>query len=313
MPENQAALNRQLLRHAVATVAYRGGKALGGAPDGFAEFRAGEESRTPGEILAHISDVLDWGLTLARGSEKYDVSDSLPWDQASQRFFASLEALDAYLASDAPLVCSPEKLVQAQTRSPTSAKSQCSAAWRANRCAPKTTTWPRSSPGAPAPSKLRRNWNSIKREIGSRSRPPHSEALEQQAKIKRPGARLRDPSPPASSHPSPQGLGKKLLCGVFTVPHEFVSFDCRRHSHFSRVLLAAAQHASQTANAHRPGLSQLVRQGHDDFNRRTAPQSLGQMKVEAARTYFARFCVGFTHDIFVGPADRKRQTHQKTA
>ncbi|MGB9069816.1 MAG: hypothetical protein WCC21_14695 [Candidatus Acidiferrales bacterium] len=114
MPENPAAVpHRQLLRHAVATVAYRGGKALHGAPDGFAEFRAGEESRTPGEILAHISDVLEWGLTLAKGSEKYHVSDSLPWDKASQRFFASLEALDTYLASEGPLACSPEKLMQA--------------------------------------------------------------------------------------------------------------------------------------------------------------------------------------------------------
>ena len=114
MPENPAAtVNRQLLRHAVATIAYRGGKALRGAPEGFMEFRAGEESRTPGEILAHISDVLDWGLTLAKGSEKYHVSGSLPWDKASQRFFASLEALDAYLASHAPLACSAEKLVQA--------------------------------------------------------------------------------------------------------------------------------------------------------------------------------------------------------
>jgi hypothetical protein len=113
MPENPAALNRQLLRHAVATVAYRGGKALRDAPDGFAEFRAGEESRSPAEVLAHISDVLDWGLTLAKGSEKYHVSDTVPWEKASQRFFASLEALDAYLASDAPLACSPEKLVQA--------------------------------------------------------------------------------------------------------------------------------------------------------------------------------------------------------
>jgi hypothetical protein len=114
MPENTAAaLNRQLLRHAVATVAYRGGKALRGVPDGFAEFRAGEGSRTPAEILAHISDVLDWGLTLAKGSEKYRVAGSLPWDKASQRFFASLEAFDAYFASAAPLACSPEKLLQA--------------------------------------------------------------------------------------------------------------------------------------------------------------------------------------------------------
>jgi hypothetical protein len=114
MPANSAtALNRQLLRHAVATVAYRGGKALRGAADGFAEFQVGKGSRTPGEILAHISDVLDWGLTLAKGSEKYHVADSLPWDKASRRFFASLEALDVYLASDAPVACSPEKLLQA--------------------------------------------------------------------------------------------------------------------------------------------------------------------------------------------------------
>jgi hypothetical protein len=116
MPENPAGAtssSRQLLRHAVATVAYRGGKALRGAPNGFADFRVGEKSRTPAEILAHISDVLDWGLTLAKGSEKYHIADSLPWDKASQRFFASLEALDAYFASDAPLACSPEKLLQA--------------------------------------------------------------------------------------------------------------------------------------------------------------------------------------------------------
>ena len=116
MPENPAGAtssSRQLLRHAVATVAYRGGKAFRGASDGFANFRVGEKSRTPGEILGHISDVLDWGLTLAKGAEKYGVADALPWDEASQRFFASLKALDAYLASGAPLSCSPEKLLQA--------------------------------------------------------------------------------------------------------------------------------------------------------------------------------------------------------
>lgn len=42
---------RQMLRHTLATLAYRGGKALRGAPAGFAAFRAGEASRTAGEIL----------------------------------------------------------------------------------------------------------------------------------------------------------------------------------------------------------------------------------------------------------------------
>jgi hypothetical protein len=105
--------SRELVRHMVATLAYRGGKALRGAPDGFAQFRAGDSTRTPGQILAHIGDLLDWGLSLAKGAQKWQNSDPLPWDKGSERFFAALQALDAYLASDAPLGCPAEKLVQA--------------------------------------------------------------------------------------------------------------------------------------------------------------------------------------------------------
>jgi len=105
--------SRELLRHMVATLAYRGGKALRGAPDGFAQFRAGDATRTPGQILAHIGDLLDWGLSLAKGAQKWQNSDPLPWDKGSERFFAALQALDAYLASESPLGCSVEKLVQA--------------------------------------------------------------------------------------------------------------------------------------------------------------------------------------------------------
>lgn len=101
-----------LLRHTVATVAYRGGKALRGAPEGFADFRAGQDSRTAGEILAHIGDLFDWALSLLKGSQKWHGSAPLPWDKGSERFFAGLEALDAFLASDAPLGCSPERLFQ---------------------------------------------------------------------------------------------------------------------------------------------------------------------------------------------------------
>lgn len=105
--------SRELVRHMVATLAYRGGKALRGAPDGFAQFHAGETTRTPGQILAHIGDLLDWGLSLAKGAQKWQNSDPLPWDKGSERFFAALQALDEYLASDAPLGCPAEKLVQA--------------------------------------------------------------------------------------------------------------------------------------------------------------------------------------------------------
>jgi hypothetical protein len=104
--------NRYMLRHALATLAYRGGKALRGAPPEFPEFRATEACRTPSQILAHLGDLLDWSLTQAKGKSEWRVGSPLPWDQETNRFFASLKALDDYLASDAPLEFSPEKLFQ---------------------------------------------------------------------------------------------------------------------------------------------------------------------------------------------------------
>jgi hypothetical protein len=104
---------RQLLRHSIATLAYRAAKPLHGAPDGFCKFKAAADVRTPVEILAHIGDLLDWALSVARGQQKWRESAPLPWSQETARFFAALEALDAYLASDAPLGTPPEKLLQA--------------------------------------------------------------------------------------------------------------------------------------------------------------------------------------------------------
>ncbi|MGB0035198.1 MAG: hypothetical protein WBP79_06965 [Candidatus Acidiferrales bacterium] len=104
--------SRQLLRHTIATLAYRGGKALRGAPDGFAEFRAGDKTRTPGQILAHLGDLIDWALSLAKGKQEWHNSPPVAWNDGSKRFFAALETLDAYLASDAPLHTPPDKLFQ---------------------------------------------------------------------------------------------------------------------------------------------------------------------------------------------------------
>jgi hypothetical protein len=103
---------RDLFRHTVATLAYRGGKAVRGAPPEFAGYRADETSRTPGQILAHIGDLLDWSLSVAKGKEEWYNSAPLAWDQEVQRFFTALERFDAYLASDAPLEESAEKLFQ---------------------------------------------------------------------------------------------------------------------------------------------------------------------------------------------------------
>ncbi|HKV10769.1 MAG TPA: hypothetical protein VJ725_21690, partial [Thermoanaerobaculia bacterium] len=61
--------SRQLLRHTIATLAYRGGKAIRDAPEGFGDFRSGETSRSAVAILAHMGDILDWALWLAKGEK----------------------------------------------------------------------------------------------------------------------------------------------------------------------------------------------------------------------------------------------------
>jgi len=104
--------NRHMLRHALATLAYRGGKTMRGAPNGFPEFRATDTCRTPGQILAHLGDLLDWSLSQAKGARKWQQSPISPWDEGMKRFFASLKALDDYLASGAPLEFAAEKLFQ---------------------------------------------------------------------------------------------------------------------------------------------------------------------------------------------------------
>ncbi len=103
---------RHLFRHTLATLAYRGGKLLREVPETFAHYRSGEQVRTPAEILAHIGDLLDWALSMARGKQEWHNSTPLPWAQETQRFFNALEALDAYVASDLPLQVSTEKLFQ---------------------------------------------------------------------------------------------------------------------------------------------------------------------------------------------------------
>jgi hypothetical protein len=107
-----AETSRQFLRHVLATIAYRGGKALRGAPAGFAEFHASETTRTPGQILGHIGDLFDWALGQASGKEKWSDSKPVVWDDGVKRFFSSLQALDDYIGSDSALGCTPEKLFQ---------------------------------------------------------------------------------------------------------------------------------------------------------------------------------------------------------
>jgi hypothetical protein len=100
------------LRHTLATLAYRGGKVLRDAPEGFGDFGAGEGTRTPLQILAHVGDLLNWLLSQAQGQERWSEDTQDSWEGQVARFYTGLAALDSFLASDEPLHQPSEKLFQ---------------------------------------------------------------------------------------------------------------------------------------------------------------------------------------------------------
>jgi len=101
---------RELLRHTLATVAYRAARALEGAPEHFGGFDGA--GRLPVEILAHMGDLFDWALSMANGQRQWHESQPRGWAEEKQRFFAALGAFDAYLASGEPIHAEIERLFQ---------------------------------------------------------------------------------------------------------------------------------------------------------------------------------------------------------
>jgi hypothetical protein len=101
---------RELLRHSLATLAYRAARTLEGAPETFAEFNGA--GRQPVQILAHMGDLFEWALSIAAGKQHWHESKPLPWPAERQRFFALLQELDAFLASTEPLQAPVERLLQ---------------------------------------------------------------------------------------------------------------------------------------------------------------------------------------------------------
>jgi hypothetical protein len=96
----------------LATIAYRGGKAIRDAPDGFGAVSAGPGSRTAVQILSHLGDLFAWGLALADGEHRWSETNSDDWDAQCERFFAGLAAVDERLAAPEPLGRPAEKLLQ---------------------------------------------------------------------------------------------------------------------------------------------------------------------------------------------------------
>ena len=151
---------RALLRHTVATLAYRGAKAVRGAPESFSSFKIGDPPKTPGQILAHIGDLLDWAFTMCEGKQAWNNTEPQSW-AAGQRAIPR----DARPPRRAHCVRWRRSANQrparsfrdrSPTRSRMSARSICCAGWRAFRSKARTTTGPRSSPATSVQSRRRR-------------------------------------------------------------------------------------------------------------------------------------------------------------
>ena len=84
---------KHLLRHLLATLAFRTRHALREAPAGFDDFEAGLGARTPCQILNHINAILYTTELRCRG-QKPDMPEELPWHEALETFHLSLARLD---------------------------------------------------------------------------------------------------------------------------------------------------------------------------------------------------------------------------
>ena len=109
---NTSDTTRQLVRHGIATIAYRGAKAVRGAPNSFATYHIGDKTRTPTQILTHIGDLFAWALAAVQGNQEWHESAPLAWQAEIERFFSTLKKFDDYLASAQPIQLSAEKLLQ---------------------------------------------------------------------------------------------------------------------------------------------------------------------------------------------------------
>ena len=102
--------DRELLRHTLATLAYRAARAVQDAPESFAGYDGA--GRQPVQILAHMGDLFDWALSMAEGNQRWNPSEPLAWAEEQRRFFAALQAFDAYLTSGERVHAPIERLFQ---------------------------------------------------------------------------------------------------------------------------------------------------------------------------------------------------------
>jgi len=101
-----------VLRHVLATLAYRAAKTLRDAPPGFGDFQGGPTARTPRQIVAHMGDLMAWGVRMVQGESSWRAEGGVDWDHEVRRFFDGVDALDQALASHDPTGYRAESIIQ---------------------------------------------------------------------------------------------------------------------------------------------------------------------------------------------------------
>jgi len=92
--------SRRLLRHFLGALAYRTQKALRDAPESFADFRITPTSRTPFELLWHMTGVIGYARTMLHGGDFEPPRLNSMADEVA-RFHETLAALSADFADEA--------------------------------------------------------------------------------------------------------------------------------------------------------------------------------------------------------------------
>ena len=103
---------RAVLRQLLATLAYRAAKALRDVPPEFGATMFGQDTRRPVRIVAHMGDLMAWGITLARGASGWKAEGGDDWNVEVRRFFDGVAALDRELAIDGAFAGSVAQLIQ---------------------------------------------------------------------------------------------------------------------------------------------------------------------------------------------------------
>jgi hypothetical protein len=100
------------LRQLAATLGYRAAKVLRDAPPDFGAKSFGDATRQPVKIVAHMADLMTWGVSIANGGYAWKPAGGDDWTTEVNRFFAGLAELDAAIAADGEFKGSIDKLIQ---------------------------------------------------------------------------------------------------------------------------------------------------------------------------------------------------------